>query len=268
MRCLLYNQHIRIASIEGEYMAETKKVRVAEVYEFYAELKGFEKKIYRRFIVKSSDSMMKLASILIYIFNGMGTHIYDFKVPRAKNLKNLVATYTPSILEDGHDIEKEIRQREPDWIVQIFIDEDMDMMDAMFMKNELGEIPPDRFDAREMKIKKCVHTVDDTMDFRYDFGDGWQFVLTLKNIYNDLEHTVAAPSVIEGKGLGIIEDCGGISDLADLMETFKNKSDGYEEMVEWLGTDEIDFETFDIEKCNQNIVKEVRALDREYRYID
>lgn len=50
-------------------------------------------------------------------------------------------------------------------------------------------------------------------DFYYDFGDGWEFGIELIKIY-DHSGDIIHPQVIEGNGLGFIEDCGGYAGLA------------------------------------------------------
>ena len=48
----------------------------------------------------------------------------------------------------------------------------------------------------------------------YDFGDNWQFNVTLSKIissYNEIDF-----EVLSGKGYGIIDDCGGISELCNI----------------------------------------------------
>lgn len=242
-------------------MAMEKNVRVAETYEFYAELHGFSKKIYRRFIVKSSDTMETLASILIYIFNADGSHIYEFRVPSSKNVQRQLKK------NKSEDIDlKKLKANFPDLIIQIYIDEDMDFMDDLFESNFLHGTTTKRLNALDTKIKDCVSEVGDVMNFTYDFGDSWLFSLKLKNIYRDEDHTLAAPSVIEGKGLGIIEDCGGEDSLADLIEAFKNKSgDKYEKAKEWLGVNDIDFETFDIDECNAYLASDMKYLNDVYK---
>ena len=52
------------------------------------------------------------------------------------------------------------------------------------------------------------------------------------------------PFVTDGKGSGIIEDCGGIGGLKAVMEAFKIKAgEDYENYKDWLGRDDIDLTT-------------------------
>ena len=51
------------------------------VYKLYTELKGFEPKIYRTFLIKKNMPMLSLASCMISMFDGNASHIYDFDVP-------------------------------------------------------------------------------------------------------------------------------------------------------------------------------------------
>ena len=70
--------------------------------------------------------------------------------------------------------------------------------------------------------------------------------------------------MLEGKGYGIIEDCGGVYGLAELAAAFHKKSGPeYEEFSEWLGCDELDLTAFDLEDMKFRLKK----VPRIYRDI-
>ncbi len=73
------------------------------------------------------------------------------------------------------------------------------------------------------------------------------------------------PFVTDGKGSGIIEDCGGIGGLKAVMEAFKIKAgEDYENYKDWLGRDDIDLTSFDPQEMNRNIAKRIRAFRRAF----
>jgi hypothetical protein len=88
----------------------------------------------------------------------------------------------------------------------------------------------------------------------YDMGDDWRVVCTLEEVLADPLQQHELPPILKGKGLGIIEDCGGIYALADLAEAFKIKQgEEYEEYKEWLGINDLDLTAFDIDDINLRI---------------
>lgn len=75
----------------------------------------------------------------------------------------------------------------------------------------------------------------DTFEYCYDFGDNWQFDIVIEGIVDDAN---IFPVVIAYRGDGLIEDCGGVDEL---MEILAGRSDSY---------DRNDIEEFDVEFTN------------------
>ena len=71
----------------------------------------------------------------------------------------------------------------------------------------------------------------------YDFGDNWQFNLTLSKIINSCDEIEF--EVLSGKGYGIIDDCGGIYGLYNIF----NGEDDY-----W---DKYNINEFNLAECNK-----------------
>lgn len=205
------------------------------VYELYASLKYVKPKCFRTFIIRSDCKMMTLASTLISIFNGNASHIYSFDVPSKK-------------LD-----------------VQIYIDDEMDSSDDDFAINVRHEQPSKHVDARKYKISDCLEKEGDEATFLYDFGDEWEFDIKLKKIIQDQVYEEVSPWVLDGSGLGIIEDCGGIGGLERILEVFsKGKGEEFESYCEWLGTSKIDFTKFNRTAINKKLAKEVARIDKVY----
>lgn len=74
----------------------------------------------------------------------------------------------------------------------------------------------------------------------YDFGDNWQFNITLSKIINCNDEIEF--EVLSGKGYGIIDDCGGIFGLCNI---FNGEDDSW---------GKYDINEFNLEECNK-IVK-------------
>ena len=71
----------------------------------------------------------------------------------------------------------------------------------------------------------------------YDWGDGWQFNVTLRKIENG--YGPKEFEVLSGKGYGIIDDCGGLWGLSRI---FSGEDDSW---------GEYEINDFDVEKCNE-----------------
>ena len=104
--------------------------------------------------------------------------------------------------------------------------------DVVYMKNK--------------KISSLKLQKGDKFSLDYDFGDDWQFNITVSKVVEDTNFNKPF-EVINGKGLGIIEDCGGIWKLMEYANGTLDEEES--EMKEFMET--FDLDEFDLEKCNQ-----------------
>lgn len=103
-------------------------------------------------------------------------------------------------------------------------------------------------DYRKIKLNQVLTEVKQTMNYEYDFGDGWEHKIVLEKVINDSTHTY--PQCLDGKRNCPPEDCGGPYGYEDLLKIIANpKDEEYEEMIEWLGA-EFDPEYLDIDEIN------------------
>lgn len=244
----------------AEISCEVPKTKTS-VYKIYAELEDFEPKIWRRFLINPQCTMDTFAFALMAMFNMDGSHIFQFDVSvkekRAEELKKQGMT------------EKEIKFRlalTSDIIVQYYIDEEMDKADDEFMLNELHQVPPKRFEAYSTRLLKFMKEDGDLMTFSYDFGDGWKIKIKLEK--TDETTNLPAkklPLVLEGEGLGIIENCGGSPGLEEIRKAFKSKKgEEYENFKEWLGTSELDLDSFNKDEVNKTIRKKMKEFNKMF----
>ena len=71
--------------------------------------------------------------------------------------------------------------------------------------------------------------------------------------------------MLDGAGYGIIEDCGGTGGLEDIAEAFKKGSgEMYDTYSQWLGVEELDLATFDLEDMNFRLKKVPRIYSDAY----
>ncbi len=231
-------------------------------FQFYAELCRIKPKIWRRFVISQNATMEDLAFALMAQFNMDGSHLYSFKIPlRSKIEKEAKKKGVP--LKNLPELFGTIRNIE----IVSSADEDMDTSDDDFMINKLHQMPPIRFYANEKKIRHFIGNENEELEFYYDFGDDWQFKIKCENKEPSGMLTGTAPFVLAGKGLGIIENCGGIGGLEDMKAAFKKKSGKeYESYCDWLGVDTVDFDTFDVDSVNKEMKKKIKSLKNMWEW--
>ena len=219
-----------------------------------------EEKVWRRFLIPSTATMEYLAFALMAQFNMDGSHLYSFKIPLVSEFKNLIEQRGFS-MEDFSYITRLARDIE---IVSGY-DEEYETDDD-FYQTELDQLPPFRYVACDTKLKNLIKKGLSKFDFYYDFGDGWQFKVICE------EKDVPATSignhahVLKGKGMVIIESCGGIGGLEDLRKAFeRQKGEEYESYSERLGVKTLDLDSFDADKINEDMKNKIK-LFKSLRY--
>lgn len=223
------------------------------IYEMYAELKDYEPKIWRRFQLMNNVSMSRLAYIIMTMFEMEANHLFCFEVPNAENYFNEQRKHHKE--EDIIDIYK-YHPEYANWRIELSSDED----DFPYEGRKMI--------AEETKLKQVLNYAEDKLLFEYDFGDGWEIAVVLERVIETSDIPgKELPRVLEGEGYGIIEDCGGPGGLADLAKAFKRKEGReYEEYKEWLGREELDLSTFDLEDVNFRLKKLPRIYTDIYEY--
>lgn len=128
------------------------------------------------------------------------------------------------------------------------------------------------------KVCDVFKNEKDKASLEYDFGDGWDFKITLEKTDADsrLDDDTFAKA-LTGKGFGIIEDCGGVWGLAELYEALKGGElpenfDSAEDMNDWLenvlpcdveSLQNGGFDYFDIDYINEQI-EDAELLRTQY----
>lgn len=116
--------------------------------------------------------------------------------------------------------------------------------------------------ADSTTLKKVLLYKRQKIIFTYDFGNDWEVIIALEEIITESDIPVKElPRVLKGKGYCIIDDCGGVPDLERIAEAFDKKEDQeYKQYCEWLGTNELDLKTFDVDKMNLALKDSITEL--------
>jgi len=197
------------------------------IYQFYAELEDYKPKIWRRFQVAGNITIARLGYIVMTMYEMNASHLLAIEHER------------PYLAPSGKQSSR------------------MELIGRYDIPDIDGNLfDPDNGDATKIKLSSLKSLEPPSyLVVWYDFGDDWRVRITLERIFSDPDLPgKELPRVLEGKGYGIIEDCGGIWGLADLTEAFKEKNgEEYEHYREWLGVD--DLETFNLDDVNFRLKK-------------
>ena len=95
----------------------------------------------------------------------------------------------------------------------------------------------------------------------YDFGANYEFVIEILEEI-ELKELYKVPRVIEGVGYGIVED-----DKTSLENYLNNKKLKYPLLfIKNKRPTELDFNQFDVEKCNKKLMREFTVIRNAYAY--
>ena len=102
-----------------------------------------------------------------------------------------------------------------------------------------------------IKIDQYLEALKE-LDYIYDFGDYWQFIIKLENTVED--YYFGFPTLLDGAENAPPEDVGGITGYYDFLRVYENKNDPeHKKAIEWIN--ECDFDPYDPIKINRRIEK-------------
>jgi hypothetical protein len=211
------------------------------IYQFYAELDDYTPKVWRRFQVQGNVTIARLAYILMTLFEMQASHIYTMEV----RSEDIYARHAESSLI-----------REKPFTLRY------DPPGFGLPADDENEV----FDATKFKLMHVVRSPGSRLYLSYDFGDGWGVTLTLEEVFKDRSLPGRElPRVLDGRGYGIIENCGGPGGLDQLRKAFTRKrGKDYKRYREWLGVDELDLDSFDVDDMNFRLKKVPRIYSDIY----
>lgn len=115
----------------------------------------------------------------------------------------------------------------------------------------------DSIDYRKIGLDQLVQNIGDEIIYEYDFGDGWEHIITLEEIQN-------VPYCIEGERSCPPEDCGSYSGYDRLIEILKDPThEEYDDYLTWLGGS-FDPEFFNQKEINERLLKKYYGMPYLY----
>lgn len=196
-----------------------------DTYQLVVELSYFKPRMWRRLLIDSNLPLAELGYAIIAMFRAQASHLFHFWHPGKYDLY-----YECACFESADS-----------W--------------------GFGSTHIRSVDARDVTIAKIFPKVGSTLNFEYDFGDSWDFKIKLEKIINEPRSL----EVIGGAGYGIIEDCGGVCGLEDIVKLCQTRQGReYEEFVAWTGLVEFDIKNFDHISLNKTLRNEVVEIKEAY----
>jgi hypothetical protein len=114
---------------------------------------------------------------------------------------------------------------------------------------------PPIMDERKAMLSQIAPTKVDRFLYDYDFGDGWVHDVLVEDII-DPEPDHPYPLCLDGERACPPEDCGGPPGYEDMLEALADsKHPEHREFLDWIGDDQFDPETFDLERANATLGK-------------
>ena len=180
------------ASLFGRQTQGANEMATQTVVQFHAELIGYKPQMWRRFQVAGDNSVAMLGYIVMTMFEMKASHLLSIEHHRHRSTPGgKVSRKTELVARYGFPSEDSLVEE---------------------------------VDAATVKLSQLDLSLIDRLLVWYDFGDDWKVLLTPDKILEGPGiPEKELPRVLEGKGLGIIEDCGGVWGLADIAEAFQKK---------------------------------------------
>ena len=124
-----------------------------------------------------------------------------------------------------------------------------------FDEDDVGDFPMgiEVIDAKRIRIRDIMTGKGWSIQYVYDFGDGWTHSVKAVKVRSG-EPRLDRAELLDGSGACPPEDCGGpygYQELIDVLNDPKNRE--HEDMAEWFGAERLDPNEFDIEAAKIRI---------------
>ncbi len=131
----------------------------------------------------------------------------------------------------------------------------------------ISDPSPDDFeeveDAKRLKLSQVFTQKGDTVEYEYDFGDGWIHTVRLGKIL-PAKANENYPKCTGGKRKCPPEDCGGVWGYENLLEVMADKTHPeYKDLKDWLGGN-FDPEAFVLEDINEKLANLEDHMDGKF----
>lgn len=175
------------------------------VYQFYAELKGYKPKMWRKFRTTGTITLSRFAYIIMTLYELKENHPFEFTIDELDNflIKHPEYVKHPELLKNLNKTFNKLRYG-------IISKKDIYYYNIK-QEEEYGKMQ----DATKIKIQNLFSYPSEKIQFYYDPEINWHIEITLENVKNDDIFIKRLPDVIDGEEFGIIESIIGTKQLEE-----------------------------------------------------
>ena len=156
------------------------------IFQFHALLEGSSPRVWRRFLISDTATVADLMDAIMTMFQMYGYHLFHLE------------DYGPGSTKRKFETQRQLEEG------------------VSYLGFGYKSVV-----AEDYSLKKLILRKEQQFRFFYDYGDDWVIRLKLEEKLDDDSYEGQLPVAIKGKGAGIIEDCGGVWYLNDMMQKEK-----------------------------------------------
>ncbi|GGJ94713.1 plasmid pRiA4b ORF-3 family protein [Lentibacillus kapialis] len=214
-----------------------------KAYQIRIELTGSDPLIWRRVVMPADATFNRLHDVIQTVTNFQGGyphtyHLFEFDLPDDA----IIVTNDEEAYQEHQHFKK---NREA-------------------IKAKMRDVPPEFASIQEARLQELEKTVRkpagikiDTylekygqLSYIYDYGDYWQFLVTLKAVKDDYHY--GYPTLIDGAGTAPPEDVGGLPGYDEFLRIYHDENHpDHEHMKAWAK--EQMFREYDPEFINEEL---------------
>ena len=132
-----------------------------------------------------------------------------------------------------------------------------------YVDHEMIEEADGYKDVSSATIKSLNLKKGDSLEYSYDFGDGWEHLIELVEI-REAKNFEPVFGCRDGAGQCPPEDCGGMDGYEELIEVKNNPAHPrYKELSEWIDLDSLNPEKFELNEINNELQYNLMLDDEE-----
>lgn len=215
-----------------------------KAYVIKIELEESNPLVWRRVIMPAGATYKRLHDIIQNVTNFQsgypygGYHLYEFDLPEENRM---VTDNEEAYLNHQHYKKNKAMYAER----------------LKTMAPEIQEFEKHYQERLKIEVRKPTGLkIDDylethkTIRYNYDFGDNWNFIISLKQIVDD--YYFGFPTLLDGKETAPPEDVGGIHGFYEFLEAYRDpKHPEHEEMKIWA--ESLNFREYDPKWLNDRL---------------
>ncbi|MFZ3577195.1 plasmid pRiA4b ORF-3 family protein [Virgibacillus sp. DJP39] len=185
-----------------------------KAYQIEIELTGSDPLIWRRIVMPAGATFNRLHDVIQTVTNFTSgypyepSHLFEFTLSE----ENIRVTNNEEAYQEHQHFKKNRKA----------IEKKMSEVDPKFSKYQEVQLANLRKTVRKptgIKVDNYIEKYGE-LNYNYDFGDGWQFLVKLEGITEDYHY--GYPTLIDGAETAPPEDVGGMSGYYEFLKIFNN----------------------------------------------